>query len=299
MKSIYMDIVKYNMLLTSELIKIMKILEENDIKAIAFKGPTLAQLAYGDVTLRQYMDLDILINYVELEKMNNILKDINYFPENNLIDKKLRIQILKDMSYFNKEKNINLEIHWRLFSFIKDNRFNYELNFLNFNNVKLLNFDINFYIAYLAIHGSRHLWERIEWIVDINNLINKYNNEIDFKKIYKFATSYDNNKSIDLAFCLCYKLFDNIYVNNTYDNEILILFNKVTQFRDSEKKISKFEIFIFHNKLFTSKSSKLKHLFKLLDINERDLNFVHLKYKFLYYFYKPFRLLKVMYESIF
>lgn len=57
----YMNIVKHNMLLTSELIKIMKLLEENDIEAVSFKGPILAQLAYPDITLRQYADLDILI----------------------------------------------------------------------------------------------------------------------------------------------------------------------------------------------------------------------------------------------
>ena len=58
------------MLLTSELIKIMKLLEENDIKAIAFKGPTLAQLAYGDVTLRQYVDLDLLVE-LDLEHIQD------------------------------------------------------------------------------------------------------------------------------------------------------------------------------------------------------------------------------------
>ena len=70
-----MDIVKYNMLLTSELIKIMKVLEENDIKAIAFKGSTLAQLAYGDVTLRQYVDLDLLVEKENIFKIEDLLKD--------------------------------------------------------------------------------------------------------------------------------------------------------------------------------------------------------------------------------
>ena len=56
-----MDIVKYNMLLTSELIKIMKILEENDIKAIAFKGPPLAQPPSDDLTLRHSVHLALLV----------------------------------------------------------------------------------------------------------------------------------------------------------------------------------------------------------------------------------------------
>ncbi len=49
----YLGIVQRNMLMSAELIRIMKLLEENGIEALAFKGPTLAQMAYGDITLRQ------------------------------------------------------------------------------------------------------------------------------------------------------------------------------------------------------------------------------------------------------
>ena len=67
-----MDIVKQNMLMTSELIKVLKILEENNIEAISFKGPVLSQLAYGDVVSRQYCDLDILINIKDFESVVNL-----------------------------------------------------------------------------------------------------------------------------------------------------------------------------------------------------------------------------------
>jgi hypothetical protein len=39
-----MDIVKQNMLMTSELMKVVKILEENNIESISFKGPVLSYL---------------------------------------------------------------------------------------------------------------------------------------------------------------------------------------------------------------------------------------------------------------
>jgi len=39
----------------------MALLEENGIEALTFKGPALAQMAYGDTSLRHYSDLDILI----------------------------------------------------------------------------------------------------------------------------------------------------------------------------------------------------------------------------------------------
>ena len=62
LKAQYMGISQRNMLMSAELIRIMKLLEENGIEALAFKGPTLSQMAYGDITLRQYVDLDILVD---------------------------------------------------------------------------------------------------------------------------------------------------------------------------------------------------------------------------------------------
>ena len=57
LKAHYMDISQRNMLKSAELIRIMKLLAENDIEVLAFKGPALAQMAYGNITLRQYADL--------------------------------------------------------------------------------------------------------------------------------------------------------------------------------------------------------------------------------------------------
>lgn len=73
-----MDIVKQNMLMTSELMKVVKILEENNIESISFKGPVLSQLAYGDVVSRQYCDLDILVDENNIDKVCNLLKEKNY-----------------------------------------------------------------------------------------------------------------------------------------------------------------------------------------------------------------------------
>ena len=75
MKQTYMDIVKQNMLMTSELIKVMKLFKENDIESIAFKGPTLSQNAYGNISLRQYCDLDILLKKDDVYKVYDLLKD--------------------------------------------------------------------------------------------------------------------------------------------------------------------------------------------------------------------------------
>jgi hypothetical protein len=101
--------------MTSELIKVMKLLEENHINAIAFKGPVLSQMAYGDIALRQYVDLDILIDEKDLGRIFSILNKNKYKTNQNVVKKVLENQsIFHDISFF--KNNVSLEFHWKFFS---------------------------------------------------------------------------------------------------------------------------------------------------------------------------------------
>ena len=44
-----------------ELVRLLSLLEEQGIPAVPYKGPTLAQRLYGDLALREFGDLDIMI----------------------------------------------------------------------------------------------------------------------------------------------------------------------------------------------------------------------------------------------
>ena len=58
--------VRKNLLMTGELIKILKLLKFNDINAIPYKGPVLANLAYGNLAFREFDDIDILVNKLDI-----------------------------------------------------------------------------------------------------------------------------------------------------------------------------------------------------------------------------------------
>ncbi|MDF5721890.1 MAG: nucleotidyltransferase family protein [Rhizonema sp. PD37] len=63
---------------TKELLKILAQLENAGIDAIAFKGPTLAASAYGNVTLRQFNDLDILVRQEEFWQAKAVFIALGY-----------------------------------------------------------------------------------------------------------------------------------------------------------------------------------------------------------------------------
>jgi hypothetical protein len=51
----------HNHMLAQELLRVLHLLKAHGISALPYKGPVLAATFYGDLTLRQFGDLDILV----------------------------------------------------------------------------------------------------------------------------------------------------------------------------------------------------------------------------------------------
>ena len=199
MKLHNMDIVKKNMLMTAELIKVMKLLEENNIDAIAFKGPTLSQMAYEDITLRQYVDLDILIKKDDIYKVYDLLK--------NTHKRSLNLTKSQESTWFKyahdlgltSKNGIHIEFHWRMLDSdhpinLKDINFFGSKSSHTINNYNITTISNEEFLIYLCVHGSKHMFERIEWIVDIDKFIktqsinwDKFNNLLKGKNYQEFV----------------------------------------------------------------------------------------------------------------
>jgi hypothetical protein len=308
MKQTYMDVVKTNMLMTSELIKITKILEENNIEAISFKGPVLSQLAYGDVVSRQYCDLDILLDEKKLIKTVNLFLDNGY--ENllplEIISNEICLNTIKDFTVQNKTSKINIEIHWNLFE-SKYNKAFKKLDisqtsdfFINQNKLKTLSNET--LLIYLCFHGSKHAWERIEWMSDIDKFIR--NNKIDFSKIDNLL----EENSLLLGLYLSYILFDTPlekkYISKISDEKIKKLSRKIFEimidkkYQENEiyrnKKIFFFQMSLYNNIL--DKFNFFRKTFFKISVN--DCQTYYYNSKISYIFLRPFRLIKYYLKRI-
>src|SRR5438309_495022 len=52
----------HNIILSRELLRLLSLFETHGIPAIPYKGPALAASAYGNLSLRQFCDLDVLLH---------------------------------------------------------------------------------------------------------------------------------------------------------------------------------------------------------------------------------------------
>lgn len=97
-----------NLFRTQELLKILKLFQDNDISAIPFKGPVLAASVYGNLALRQFGDLDILVNPKDTIKARELLITQDY---------KQNFDHRWQYSFIHSQKEIYIDLHWELTPF--------------------------------------------------------------------------------------------------------------------------------------------------------------------------------------
>ena len=302
-----MDIVKQNMLMTSELIKVMKLLEKNKIEAISFKGPVLSQMVYGDITLRQYVDLDILVHEKDLGRAAFLLEEIDY-----TFDKILLTKILENKSIFHdislsKNGFVTVELHWRFFS----NEFNTGLEDIDLKDglyeitiskQKLKTFKNEILILYLCIHGAKHNWERIEWLIDISRYIKNY--EIDWAFLLNISNNTKTTKILFSTLYLCSSILNlelPIDISEKIKEEKIQKLSKdfeslfLKRFKDSlTKKVDTKNISKIQFDLLEGYRAKSLFLLSLLKPSEIEYQTITLSknLKFLYYVIRPFNIIK-------
>ena len=212
LKARYMSISQRNMLMSAELIRIMKLLEKNGIAAVPFKGPVLSQMVYGDITLRQYADLDILIEKRDIYAMDTLLK-AEGFQRSLLLtpsQEKVYIRYAHDMGLYNPKRGISFEMHWSLLDEdypmqIDLENFREERQSVTINGQEIPVFSNENLLYYLSIHGSKHLWERIEWIKDLDLMVRRQH--IAWETVIQKAEGSGFEKMLYLGLHLASSLF--------------------------------------------------------------------------------------------
>jgi hypothetical protein len=252
--------------------------------------------------------LDVLVEKENLEKAYDLFLTKSYSSE---IDKKfiknnLFIEKNSDIKFVENKKNILFELHWKLFRNKYSNTQNNvnihtEIQNININNSSINIFKNELLLVYLCMHGSKHKWERIEWIVDIDKLLRKAEN-INWKLVIEISKKYNCNKMLNLGLFLSHKLYDtpinidliekqkNKYYKETIEYVLSEMSNITVYKSEFNKNYTSFKFHFNLNENLYDKSHFLKKT--LLELSNNDVNSLYLndKFSFIYYLIKPFRL---------
>ena len=106
-----------NLFLTGELLGLLKMLEAHGIPACPFKGPVLATSVYGNLALRQFIDLDILIHKRDVLRAKDLLISQGYRLQFHLMtgaQEAACLQSRNALPFARNEGKIGVDLHWEL-----------------------------------------------------------------------------------------------------------------------------------------------------------------------------------------
>src|SRR5574338_937397 len=113
LKQHYIENSARNTVLTAELSHLISTLAASGIETIAYKGPVLALIAYGDIALRRFVDLDIIVKKADVLKAREILLSEGYTPSKSLSlsQQELLLRTQHNMQFSRDNHRLIVELH--------------------------------------------------------------------------------------------------------------------------------------------------------------------------------------------
>ncbi len=186
--------------MADELFGILGDLDAVGIHALPYKGPTLALDLYGDVGLRQFGDLDILLHRDHVPHAQERLRARGYvaqFPLAPAVERAfLRSGAQYHLAMRHEQRGMMVELHWRV---DPDIAIEPEApGAKRFRSRELL--------LVLMIHGSKHRWSSLGWLVDVAELMAR--DPVDWKWIEAKAATLRCRRRLALGVLLAQALLD-------------------------------------------------------------------------------------------
>jgi len=169
---------------TRELLRILDLLEAGGVEAMPFKGPAWAQSLYGDIAMRTWSDLDLLVSHADVSTarvslLNQGFVDANAF--NSEIAKRGKGS-LGQIALRHEEANVHLELHWAITVGISARSLSPGSMFSGAGDLELLGKTVMFpsktdQLLITCMEGTRDRWNKVEKLLGLGVLIERLSPE--------------------------------------------------------------------------------------------------------------------------
>jgi Uncharacterised nucleotidyltransferase len=294
-----------NTILAAELCRLIELFSQHGIETIPYKGPALALFAYGDLALRRFVDLDVIVRRQDIPAARDLLFREGYTLTKPLThaQQELLLRTQHNLQFARDNRRVLLELHWEvaphLFAAsVQENELWQNLTTMIVEGHEVKALGAEDLLFSLCVHGSRHLWERLGWICDVAELIARH--ELNWDALQQRATAADSERMFLLGLHLAQKLLqarvppevqrrcgDDVRLESLAAKVVEHLFNGPTHVPATSR-----EIFRYNLGVRTSVSARARYLAHMLRPTDSDLGAHSLPGRFAlaYYVTRPFRL---------
>ena len=206
--------VRRNLALTAQLFRILEAFQANGILGVPYKGPVLAWLAYGNLGLREFLDLDLMVRSQDVPKASELLVSQGYRPEFELPPARAAsAQRIPGQYMFSRGGNGDIvELHTpltlRYYPVPLDlERLSQRLRPVSLAGREVWTFSTEDSLSILCVHSSKHFWERLKWVCDIAELVQNPEG-VNWGQAEEQARRLGCERMLFLGLCLANDLLD-------------------------------------------------------------------------------------------
>ena len=170
----YQNNARKNLRFTAELFRILDCLESHRIPAIPFKGPVLAETVYGNLALREFSDLDILVRRRDFLRAKVAVRELGFTPAWRLSNAEESAYLTSgyECAFDGPAGRNLLELQWGIVPAFYAVDFDLEEFFerasrCDFGNRSVVALSPEDLLLSLGVHTSKHAWIRLCWLRDV------------------------------------------------------------------------------------------------------------------------------------
>ncbi len=194
---------------TQQLAELLQALDRDGVRALPFKGPALSLAAYGDLGVRDSVDLDVVVCPDDIDRARASLLRAGYTPRTEMSPAQERTlqKSFGHFAYAAPNRGAAVELHWRFAAPRYPWSIPAEEVFARAVTADLAGFsaaspDPTDQLLLQLMHGARHQWERLEWLVAFTQLLkHAYGNE---EALIERASANGSSRALSLALRLAH-----------------------------------------------------------------------------------------------
>lgn len=198
-----------NALFARELAHAMRILADAGVPAIPMKGVLLADTLYGDPSLRDCSDMDVLVPRDRAREALRLLRAQGYaseFSEHFFEALLLRGHIEYTLTRREREFEYVIDLHWGIGWSAPDDRraaaaLWAESRHVTRLGVRMQAMSPEWELLTLAVHAARHGWRPLKWLVDVHDYCQS--RPVNWRNLREAAEQFGWLSALEQTFGAC------------------------------------------------------------------------------------------------
>ena len=296
-----------NLLLTDELTRILRALSDANIEAIPYKGPALGVFAYGNLTYRRFLDLDVMVRKTDIWRAKEVLVEAGFVVASDWTEsqQELLLRTQHNLQFTREGGRLLVELHWEVASGLFARSMHAEalwerLESMTLKEQVVKTLSAEDLLLALCVHGSKHLWERLSWICDVAELLRSHPH-MDWTAVFDRAETGESQRMLALGLALAQRLFDAPLpkeirgrVNDEKTTDLVQETCTRVFHRQGEELVTINESLQFNFKVRDGWRSRLRYIRLMFRPTDADVDSITLPagLGFGYYLLRPFRFLR-------